>query len=389
MNQGKYIFSQLMGLISHKKFHTLVARHKGDYKVKDFTCWKQFLCMAFGQLTHRESLSDTILCLKANADKMYHLGIGDVVAKSTLSTANENRSYLIYEQLAILLIKEAKQLYMKDDDLEVQLKANVFAIDATTIDLCLSTFYWATFRSTKAGIKLHTQIDLKTSIPEFILFSAASVHDVNVLDFISFEANSFYIMDRGYVDYKRLYKVHLCNAFFVTRAKDNMNFRRLYSHPKDKSKGVLYDQTIMLNNHYASKDYPEKMRRIKFVDEQTGKVLIFLTNNFHLQAYEVAQLYKHRWKIELFFKWIKQHLKIKSFWGHSENAVKTQVWIAIGVYVVVAIAKKKFMLKQSLYEILQIVSISIFEKMPINQLFQQTQQQYFKEQNHNQLKMFD
>jgi len=389
MNQGKYVFSQLMGLISHKKFHTLVARHKGDYRVKDFTCWKHFLCMAFGQLTHRESLSDTILCLKANADKMYHLGIGEVVAKSTLSTANENRSHLIYEQLAMMLIGEAKQLYIKDDDLEVQLQGNVFAIDATTIDLCLSTFYWATFRSTKAGIKLHTQIDLKTSIPEFILFSPASVHDVNVLDLISFEANSFYIMDRGYVDYKRLYKVHLCGAFFVTRAKDNMNYRRLYSRAKDKSKGVLYDQTIMLNNHYASKDYPEKMRRIKFSDEQTGKVLIFLTNNFHLQAIEVAQLYKHRWKIELFFKWIKQHLKIKSFWGHSENAVKTQVWIAISVYVVVAIAKKKFMLKQSLYEILQIVSISIFEKMPINQLFHQNQQQYFKEQNHNQLKMFE
>ena len=389
MNQGKYVFSQLMGLISHKKFHSLVALHKGDYKVKDFTCWKQFLCMAFGQLTHRESLSDTILCLKANADKMYHLGIGEVVAKSTLSTANENRSSLIYQQLAINLINEAKQLYLKENDLEVQLQGNVFAIDSTTIDLCLSTFYWATFRTTKAGIRLHTQLDLKTSIPEFILFSNASVHDVNVLDLIAFEANSFYIMDRGYVDYKRLYKVQLCGAFYVTRAKDNMNYRRLYSHPKDKTKGVLYDQTILLNNHYAAKDYPVKMRRIKFVDEPTGKVLIFLTNNFHLQAYEVAQLYKHRWKIELFFKWIKQHLKIKSFWGHSENAVKTQVWIAISVYVLVAIAKKKFRLKQSLYEILQVVSISIFEKIPINQLFQQTQPQYFKEQNHNQLKMFD
>ena len=389
MNQGKYVFSQLMGLISHKKFHSLVALHKGDYKVKDFTCWKQFLCMAFGQLTHRESLSDTILCLKANADKMYHLGIGEVVAKSTLSTANENRSSLIYQQLAINLINEAKQLYLKENDLEVQLQDNVFAIDSTTIDLCLSTFYWATFRTTKAGIRLHTQLDLKTSIPEFILFSNASVHDVNVLDLIAFEANSFYIMDRGYVDYKRLYKVQLCGAFYVTRAKDNMNYRRLYSHPKDKTKGVLYDQTILLNNHYAAKDYPVKMRRIKFVDEQTGKVLIFLTNNFHLQAYEVAQLYKHRWKIELFFKWIKQHLKIKSFWGHSENAVKTQVWIAISVYVLVAIAKKKFRLKQSLYEILQVMSISIFEKIPINQLFQQTQPQYFKEQNHNQLKMFN
>jgi hypothetical protein len=389
MNQGKYIFSQIMELISHKQFQTIVNRYQGDYKVKDFSCWKQFLCMSFGQLTHRESISDTILCLKANAGKMYHLGIGQVVAKSTLTKANENRSYLIYEELAILLIKEAKQLYLKDNALEMQLKGNVFAIDATTIDLCLSTFYWATFRTTKGGIKLHTQIDLKTSIPEFILFSTASVHDVNVLDVISFEANSFYIMDRGYVDYKRLYKIHLSGAFFVTRAKDNMSYRRLYSHPKDKSVGVIYDQTVILNNYYASKDYPERMRRIKFKDEETGKVLIFLTNNFHLKATEIAQLYKHRWKIELFFKWIKQHLKIKSFWGQSENAVKTQVWIAISMYVLVAIAKKKFMIKQSLYEILQIISISIFEKMPINQLFQQTQLQYFKEQNLNQLKMWD
>lgn len=389
MHEGKYVFSQIMELISYKKFQTLVNRHSGEYKVKDFSCWKQFLCMAFGQLTHRESLSDTIMCLKANAGKMYHLGIGEVVAKSTLTKANENRSYLIYQELAMSLIKEAKQLYLGDDNLEISLKGNVFAIDATTIDLCLSTFYWAAFRSTKGGIKLHTQIDLKTSIPEFILFSNASAHDVNVLDVIPFEANSFYIMDRGYVDYKRLYRIHLCGAFFVTRAKDNMNYRRLYSRQKDREAGVIYDQTIMQNNFYASRDYPEKMRRIKFKDAETGKVLIFLTNNFNLTANEIAQLYKHRWKIELFFKWIKQHLKIKSFWGHSENAVKTQVWIAVSVYVLVAIAKKKFMLKQSLYEILQIISISIFEKMPINQLFQETQLQYFKEQNHNQLKMFD
>lgn len=389
MNQGKYIFSQVIGLISHKQFQALVTRHKGDYKVRDFNCWKQFLCMAFGQLTHRESLSDTLMCLKANAHKLYHLGIGELVANSTLTRANENRSHLIYEEFAMLLIKQAKHLYLGDDTLEVQLKHNVFAIDATTIDLCLSTFYWATFRSTKGGIKLHTQLDLKTSIPEFILFSSASVHDVNVLDVISFEANSFYIMDRGYVDYKRLYNIHKYNAFFVTRAKDNMNCRRLYSHPVDKTKGIIYDQTIMLNGYYAAKDYPEKMRRIKFYDQETGKVLIFLTNNFHLAATEVAQLYKHRWKIEMFFKWIKQHLKIKSFWGHSENAVKTQVWIAVSVYVLVAIAKKKFMLQQSLYEILQILSISIFERMPLNQLFQQTQLQYFKEQDHNQLNMFD
>ena len=378
-----------MGLVSSTSFQTIVNRHFGDYKVRGFSCWKQFLCMAFGQLTHRESISDTVLCLKANADKMYHLGIGQVVAVSTIARANETRSFQIYEDLCMLLIKEAKQLYLLDDNLDVSLKGNVFAIDATTIDLCLSAFHWATFRSTKWGIKLHTQIDLKTSIPEFILFSAASVHDVNVLDVIHFEANSLYVMDRGYVDYKRLYKIHTSEAFFVTRAKDNMNYRRLYSHPKDIAAGIIYDQTIMLNNHYASKDYPAKMRRIKFLDSDNGKILIFLTNNYHLKAKEIAQLYKHRWKIELFFKWIKQHLKIKSFWGMTENAVKTQVWIAVSVYVLVAIAKKRFMLKQSLYEILQILSISIFERMPVNQLFQQTQLQYFKEQNDNQLKMFD
>lgn len=389
MNESKYVFSQIMDLVSSTSFQTFVTRHNGDYKVKDFSCWKQFLCMSFGQLTHRESLSDALMCLKANSNKLYHLGIGELVANSTVTRANENRSFRIYEELAMLLIKQAKQLYLGDNELEVQLKNNVFAIDATTIDLCLSTFYWATFRSAKGGIKLHTQLDLKTSIPEFILFSNASVHDVNVLDVISFEANSFYIMDRGYVDYKRLYKIHLSDAFFVTRAKDNMNYRRLYSHSVDKAKGILCDQTIMLNGHYSVKYYPQKMRRIKFYDKETGKILIFLTNNFHLTASEVAQLYKHRWKIELFFKWIKQHLKIKSFWGHSENAVKTQVWIAVSVYVLVAIAKKKFMLQKSLYEILQILSISIFEKMPINQLFQQTQLQYFKEQNHNQLKIWD
>ena len=389
MNQGRYVFSQIMGLVSTTSFQTIVNKHFGDYKVREFSCWKQFLCMAFGQLTHRESISDTILCLKANANKMYHIGIGIVVSVSTITRANETRSALIYEELAMLLIKEAKQLYKNDNELEVSLKGNIFAIDATTIDLCLSTFYWANFRSTKGGIRLHTQLDLKTSIPEFILFTNADIHEVNVLDIINFEANSFYVMDRGYVDYKRLYKIHTSNAFFITRAKDNMNYRRLYSHPKDKTKGVLYDQTIMLNNYYAAKDYPEKLRIIKFRDDQTGKVLVFLTNNFHLKATEVAQLYKNRWEIELFFKWIKQHLKIKTFWGQSENAVKTQVWIAVSVYVLVAIAKKKYMLKQSLYEILQILSISIFERIHINQLFQQTQLQNIKEQNSNQLILFD
>ena len=389
MNQGKYIFSQVMSLISHKLFQTIVDRHSGDLRIRGFSCWKQFLCMSFGQLTHRESMNDVIMCLKANSGKLYHIGIGEIVALSTITRANEKRSYLIYQELAMNLIIEAKTLYLTDDDLEVPLKCNVFAIDATTIDLCLSTFYWATFRSTKGGIKLHTQIDLKTSIPEFILFTNASVHDVNVLDVIRFEANSFYIMDRGYVDYRRLYKIHCCDAYFVTRAKDNINYRRLYSHPKDIDKGIIYDQTILLNNFYSSKDYPEKLRLIKYIDDKTAKELIFLTNNFHLEATEIAQLYKHRWKIELFFKWIKQHLKIKSFWGYSENAVKTQIWIAVTVYLIVAIAKKRFMLKQSLYEILQVLSISIFDKMPINQLFEQPLLHEFKEQNHNQLNMFD
>lgn len=389
MFTGKYVFSQLMGLVSSTSFQTIVNRHSGDYKVKEFSCWKQFLCMAFGQLTHRESITDTMMCLNANASKSYHLGIGKVVAVSTITRANENRSYKIYEDLAMLLIKEAKRLCIGDNKLEMELKENVFAIDATTIDLCLSTFYWATFRTTKAGIKLHTQIDLKTAIPEFILFSNASVHDVNAMDFISFETNSFYVMDKGYVDYKRLYRIHLCKAFFVTRAKDNMNYRRLYSHAKDTKSGVIYDQTIMLNNHYASKDYPEKLRIIKFKDDLSGLTLTFLTNNFHLKATDIALLYKSRWDIEMFFKWIKQHLKIKSFWGQSENAVKTQTWIAVSVYVLVIIAKKKFMLNQTLYEILQILSVSLFERMPINQLFQETQLQYFKEQNDNQLTLFD
>jgi hypothetical protein len=389
MNNGKYVFSQITSLVSATSFQTIVNRHFGDYKVKDFSCWKQFLCMAFGQLTHRESISDTMLCLKANADKTYHLGIGKPVDVSTVTRANENRSYLIYQELAMLLIKEAKQLYLNDDNLDVPLKNNVFAIDATTIDLCLSTFFWASFRSTKAGIKLHTQLNLKTNIPEFIFFSNADVHELNALDFIHFEANSFYIMDRGYADYKRLYKIHLCGAFFVLRAKSNIRCRRIYSYPKDKSKGVLYDQAILHNNFYAAKYYPEKMRRIKFKDDATGKVFVFLTNNFELPAPDIAQLYKHRWLIETFFNRIKQYLKIKSFWGQSENAVKTQVWTAVSVYVLVAIAKKKFRLKQSLYEILQILSISIFEKMPINQLFQQTHLQYFKELNYNQLTLFD
>lgn len=389
MNNGRYVFSQLISLISHKQFQTLVKRHKGDHKIKDFTCWKQFLCMAFGQLTHRESLSDTMICLKANQDKTYHLGIGTVVSKSTLSTANENRSYLIYFDLAMLLINQAKALYQTKDDLDISMDNNVFAIDATIIDLCLSTFFWATFRGAKAGIKLHTQLNLRTSIPEFIYITPASTHEVHALDIIRFEPDSFYVLDRGYVDFKRLYKIHQCNAFFITRAKDKMSWRRVKTFPADKASGVLSDQSILWNNYYATKDYPEKMRRVKFYDQGANKVLVFLTNNFDIKATEIATLYKHRWRIELFFKWIKQHLKIKSFWGQSPNAVKTQIWIAISVYTLIIIAKKKYMLRQSLYEIVQVVSISIFERVPIQQLFQQTQEHNFKESNSNQLTMFD
>ncbi len=389
MNQGKYVFSQLMSLLSSTSFNSCVKRYDGDYKIKRFSCWQQFLCMSFGQLTHRESLSDAILCLTANSNKLYHVGIGEIVSKSTLSKANENRNWRIYADLAMLLIEQAKTLYLGDSDLEVDLKNNVFAIDATTIDMCLSAFHWAKFRTTKGGIKMHTQLDLKTAIPEFIHITPAAVHEVNILDQIFFQQDSFYILDRGYTDFERLYKIHQSDAFFVIRAKGNLNFSRVYSHKVNKKKGVMCDQSICLNNYYVSKEYPEKLRRIKFYDEENNRVLVFLTNNFDLKATEIAQLYKHRWKIELFFKWIKQHLKIKSFWGRTENAVKTQIWIAITVYVLVAIAKKRFKLKQSLYEILQIFSICIFDKVPINQLFANSVLQNFKELNRNQLNIFD
>lgn len=388
MNQGKYVFSQLMELVSHKAFNSCVERYKGDFKSKQFSCWKQFLCMAFGQLTHRESLSDTIVCLRANVGKLYHLGIGRAITKSTLSNANAGRDYRIFSEIAMILIEEAKSLYLNESDLELDLKNNVFAIDATVIDVCLSAFSWAKFRKTKGGVKVHVQLDLKTAIPEFIQITSASIHEVNILDNITFQPDSFYVVDRGYTDFDRLYKIHKAKAFFIIRAKDNLNFSRVSSIPTNKKTGVLCDQTIRLNGFYAQKDFPVRMRRIKFYDAENDRVLIFLSNNFELKATEIAQLYKHRWKIELFFKWIKQHLKIKSFWGRSENAVKIQIWIAISAYVLVAIAKKKLQLKQSLYEILQVVSICIFDKVPLHELFTKPLQQNFKELNDNQLKMF-
>jgi hypothetical protein len=344
--------------------------------------------MAFGQLTHRESLSDTILCLEANAGKLYHLGIGQAIAKSTLSKANESRDARIFSDVAAVLIEQAKSLYLNENDLEVDLKNNVFAIDATVIDVCLSAFSWAKFRSTKGGVKVHVQLDLKTSIPEFVQITPAAVHEVNILDNITFQPDSFYIVDRGYTAFDRLYAIHKAKAFFIIRAKDNLNFTRMSSVVTEKRSGVLCDQTIRLNGFYAKKDFPVKMRRIKFYDAESGQTLVFLSNNFQLKATEIAQLYKHRWNIELFFKWIKQHLKIKSFWGRSENAVKIQIWIAISVYVLVAIAKKKYQIKQSLYEILQVISICIFDKVPLPDLFSKPIQHNFKEQNDNQLKIF-
>lgn len=388
MNQGAYVFSQLISLSSPTSFKTCVKRYNGDHKTKHFNCWRQYLCMVFGQLTHRESLSDTILCLKVNANKLYHVGIGEAIVKSTLSNANENRDWRIFSDFAWILIKEAKALYHNDNNLDLEIDNPVFAIDATVIDMCLSLFNWANFRSTKAGIKLHVQLDLKTAIPEFIEITPAAIHEVNILDTITFQIDSFYILDKGYTDFKRLHRIQVAKAFFVIRAKDNLHFKCIKSLPKDKKRGVLADQIIQFQGHYASHDYPDKIRRIKFYDPEYNRTLVFLTNNMEFKATDIAQLYKHRWKIELFFKWIKQNLKIKTFWGTSENAVKVQIWIAISVYVLVVIAKKRLKLKQSLYEILQVLSISVFDKTPINEIFSNPIQQNFKELNTNQLNIF-
>jgi len=388
MNQGKMVFAQLIDFASYHIFKRCVGRYRGDYKVKELTCWKQFLYMSFGQLTHRESLTDTVICLKLHADKLYHLGIGKIVDKSTLSRANENRDWRIFQDFALKLIEQAKALYKDDNQLDVRLKGRVFALDATVVDLCLNVFWWAPFRSTKAAVKMHTLLDLKTSIPEFILITAGDVHDVNALDSIEIIKGSYYVMDKAYIDFKRLYRINIEKAFFVVRAKKNLDARVLSSKVVNQNSGILSDQTIQLSGTLTSKKYPGKLRLIKYWDEESNKTFTFLTNNFRLSALTVAALYKNRWYIELFFKWIKQHLKIKSFWGQSENAVKTQIWIAISVYVIVAIAKKKLKLPQSLYEILQLVSISAFEKDPLTKTFLNEKYQYFKEQNAIQLKIF-
>jgi len=388
MFAGRLIFAQVMDFMPLPTFHRCVANYQGDFKVRRFSCLDQFLCMAFAQITYRESLRDIEVCLRSQSKKLYHMGIRGKVSRSTLADANEQRDWRIYAELAQTLIATARDLYSTDSFLG-ELEETVYALDSTTIDLCLSVFPWATFRKTKAAIKLHTLLDLRGNIPTFIHISDGKLHDVNVLDVLPLEAGAFYIMDRGYLDFERLYSFTQAAAFFVTRAKSNTKFRRIYSHPIDKSTGLICDQTIVLTGVTAQKDYPEKLRRVKFRDAETNKTLAFLSNNFTLPALTIAQLYRSRWQVELFFKWIKQHLRIKNFYGTSENAVKAQIWIAVSVYVLVAIMKKRLNLQESLYTILQIISVSVFEKISIYQLITDRDCNNTAKDECKQLKLFD
>ncbi len=388
MNQGKMVFSQIMEFAPYHVFKYCVQRYDGDFKVQDFTCWRQFLCMAFGQLTHRESLSDTALCLKLQKEKLYHLGIGKPFHKSTISRANEVRDWRIFQDFALKLIEQAKTLYGDDNQLDIKLKGGIYALDSTVVDLCLSVFWWATFRTTKSAVKLHTLLDLKTSIPEYIFITEGAVHDVNILDSIVLPRGSYLIMDKAYTDFERLGRLASDKINFVIRAKTNLKYKVLNSGHPDKDNGILSDQAIALTGINSAQKYPESLRCIKFYDSDTKKTFIFLTNNFKLSAITVALLYKSRWGIETFFKWIKQHLKIQSFWGHSENAVKTQIWIAISSYLIVIIAKKQLNLKYSLYEILQMISLAPFDRTPMKKLFENAEYQDVKEQKYSQLKIF-
>jgi hypothetical protein len=385
MNQGKMVFAQLMEFASDDIFKWCVKRYNGNYKTKDFSCWKQFLCMVFGQLTHRQGLNDTATCLRLNVDKLYHFGVGKPFSKSTISRANETRDWRIFRDFALKLIDIARDLYRDDNQLDIKLKGRIYAMDATVVDLCLSIFCWAKFRPTKAAVKLHTLLDLKTAIPEYIFITDGSVHEVNFLDYISLPGGSYLILDRGYLDFKRLWRLSQEHITFVIRAKDNMQFKVLERGCPDKKSGVICDQAIELITPLSKEKYPGPLRRIRYYDAETQKTLIFITNNFKLTALNIAALYKYRWGIETFFKWIKQHLKIQSFWGHTENAVKTQIWIAIAAYVIVVIAKKKLKIKHSLYEILQQISLSAFDRTPLKELFANKNNQDVKEQISNQL----
>jgi hypothetical protein len=388
MNSGRPVFSQLMDFVPAYEFRKCVVRYRGNYKVKSFSCWDQFLCMAFAQLTYRESLRDIEACLRASGTKLYHMGIRGKVSRNTLAHANETRDWRIYADFAQVLIRSARTLYA-EENFGLQLKRTVYSLDSTTIDLCLSLFPWATFRKRKGAVKLHTLLDVRGSIPSVVIVTPGSVHDVNVLDELLFEIGAIYVMDRGYMDFARLHRIEQSSAFFVTRAKRNFRFQRLYSRPIDKSTGLQCDQTVVLTGFYSQKDYPDKLRRIRYRDPETQKRFVFLTNNFTFAPLTIARLYRTRWRVELFFKWIKQHLRIKAFYGTSENAVKTQVWIAISVYVLVAIVKKQLGLEQSLYTILQILSVTLFEKTPFLQAFSQKQEDETDTENPNQLILFD
>lgn len=387
MNTGKTIFSQIMEFLPLYEFHKCIQRYHGDYKVQSFSCLDQFLCMAFAQLTYRESLRDIESCLRFMQPKLYHMGLRGQVSRNTLANANNQRDWHIYADLAQVLIHRARKLYL-NEPFGVELEQTVYALDATTIDLCLSLFPWARFRKNKAAVKLHTLLDLRGNIPVFIEITDGKVADVNILDILIPEAGSFYIMDRGYLDFARLHTLHQNLAFFVTRAKSNIQCQRLYSRPVDKSTGLRCDQTIILTGVQSIKDYPEQIRLVRFFDSKTNNRFGFLTNNFSLDALTITQLYKSRWKVELFFKWIKQHLRIKAFFGTSENAVKSQIWIAISIYVLVAIIKKELKLSQSLYTILQILSVSIFDKTHILQALMETNLNDDNTNNDNQLKLF-
>ena len=387
MNMGKTLFAQVMDFLPWKNFHRIVTRYGGDHRVRTLSCAAQFRIMAFAQLTYRESLRDIEACLFAQATKLYHMGIRERIARSTLADANELGDWRIYADFAQVLIAEARKLYAAES-LDVDLPNAAYALDATTIDLCLSLFPWAPFRSTKAAVKMHTLLDLRGSIPSFIHISNGKLHDVRVLDLLIPEPGAFYVMDRGYLDFERLYALHQAGSYFVTRAKSNLDARRIYSAPTDRTIGVICDQTIALNGHYSEQHYPETLRRIRFNDTKTGKTL-FLTNQTVLPAATICDLYKARWKVELFFKWIKQHLRIKRFYGNSENAVKSQIWIAISVYVLVAIIRKRLNVEASLYTLLQILSVTVFEKMPIQQAFSLPAVQSDSVKMNNQLTLFD
>ena len=387
MNVGKTLFAQIMEFVPWTSFSRIVERHSGDAGVRRMNCAEQFRVMAFAQLTWRESLRDIEVTLGANAGKLYAMGLRHRVHRSTLADANERRDWRIWADVAAVLIRRARKLYA-DEDLGLDLANTVYALDATTIDLCLSLFDWAPFRSTKAAVKMHTLLDLRGSIPAFIHVSDGKMHDVNVLDILPIEAGAFYVMDRGYLDFARLYQMHQVGAFFVTRSKRGMDARRVYSAKTDRAAGVICDQRIALNGFYAGKNYPEQLRRIRFKDPESGRTLVFLTNNTMLPALTIAALYKSRWQVELFFKWIKQHLRIKKFLGTSENAVKTQIWCALSTYVLIAIVRKELQLDASLDTLLQILSVGVFEKIPLNKVFLDTSDTTDQDVFCNQLNLF-